>query len=145
MAVPTPLSKKLREALGSDAGEDLVTWLQEMRAEHEEKLAAIHADFAQYRHETLGSESRLLAHIHNEVVALTDRIHGVETSLADRMRGVETKLDERIVAVATKLDERIGKVDLRVADVKADLMKWSLVFWVGAVGAIAALAGVLRN
>jgi hypothetical protein len=26
----------------------------------------------------------------------------------------------------------------------ADLMKWSFLFWVGAVGAIAALAGVLR-
>jgi hypothetical protein len=116
MAVPAPLSKKLREALGPDAGEGLVTWMQEMRAEHEEKLAAIHADFAEYRHEMAaliqGSEFRLL-----------ERIHGVET----------------------RLDERIGKVDLRVADVKADLMKWSLVFWVGAVGAIAALAGVLRN
>lgn len=28
---------------------------------------------------------------------------------------------------------------------KADLMKWSFVFWVGAVAAIAALAGVLRG
>lgn len=26
----------------------------------------------------------------------------------------------------------------------ADLLKWSFVFWVGAVGAVAALAGVLR-
>jgi len=116
MAVPTPLSKKLREALGPDAGEDLVTWLQEMRAEHEEKLAAIHADWAEYRHEMAaliqGSEFRLL-----------ERIHGAEKSL----------------------NERIGNVEVRLAEVKADLMKWSFLFWVGAVGAIAALAGVLRN
>jgi hypothetical protein len=76
-----------------------------MRAEHDEKLAAIHADFAELRHEMAAlmksSESRLLEHIH--------------------------------------------KVDVRVADAKADLMKWSFVFWVGAVTAIAALAGVLRN
>lgn len=110
------MSKKLREALGPDAGEELVTWLQEMRAEHEEKLAAIHADFAEYRH---------------EMAAL---IQGSEFRLVERMHGVETKLDERI-----------GKVELRVAEVKADLMKWSFVFWVGAVGAIAALAGVLRS
>jgi len=87
-----------------------------MRAEHEEKVAAIHADFAEYRHEMAaliqGSELRLL-----------ERIHGLET----------------------KLDERIGKVEVRLADVKADLMKWSFVFWVGAVTAIAMLAGVLRN
>ena len=76
-----------------------------MRAEHEEKLAAIHAAWAKYRHEMAaliqGSEFRLL--------------------------------------------ERIGKVEVRLAEVKADLMKWSFLFWVGAVGAIAALAGVLRN
>jgi hypothetical protein len=116
MAVPAPLSKKLREALGPDVGDDLMTWLQEMRAEHDEKLAAIHADFAEYRHEMAaliqGSEFRLL-----------ERIHGVET----------------------RLDERIGKVEVRLAEVKADLMKWSFLFWVGAVGAIAALAGVLRH
>jgi hypothetical protein len=41
--------------------------------------------------------------------------------------------------------DRIGKVEVRVAEVKADLMKWSFVFWVGAVTAIAALAGVLSN
>ena len=101
MAVPRPLSKKVREALGPDAGEDLVTWLQEMRAEHDEKLAAIRGDFAELRHEMQASESRLIEHIH--------------------------------------------EVEVRVGEVKADLMKWSLVFWVGAVGAIAALAGVLRN
>jgi hypothetical protein len=33
----------------------------------------------------------------------------------------------------------------RIADVKSDLMKWSFVFWCGAVAAIAALAGVLRQ
>jgi hypothetical protein len=105
MPVPSRLSKKLRDALGQDAGEDLVTWMQEMKAEHEEKLAAIRADFAEFRHEMAGL------------------IHASESRLLDR----------------------IGKVEVRVADVKADLMKWSLIFWVGAVGAIAALAGVLRH
>lgn len=33
----------------------------------------------------------------------------------------------------------------RIADVKSDLMKWSFVFWCGAVAAVAALAGVLRG
>ena len=96
-----------------------MTWLQEMRAEHDEKLASIHADFAELRHEIQASESRVVERIHKLEVTLGDRIHGV--------------------------DERLGRVEVRVAEVKADLMKWSFVFWVGAVTAIAALAGVLRN
>lgn len=46
--------------------------------------------------------------------------------------------------VDEKLSLRIHQVDVRVAESKADLMRWSFVFWVGAVAAVAALAGVLR-
>lgn len=38
-----------------------------------------------------------------------------------------------------------ARIDARIARSTADLLKWSFVFWVGAVTAIAALAGVLRN
>ena len=37
-----------------------------------------------------------------------------------------------------------GHIRQEVSQSKADLMKWSFVFWVGAVAAIAALAQVLR-
>ena len=134
MAVPAQISKKLRESLGPEAGEILVTWLQEMRAEHDELRASIRADFAEFRHEMAAliqaSESRLIDRIHKEVVTLGDRIHAVEA-----------RLDERV----GRVEVRVAEVKADVAGVKADLMKWSFVFWVSAVGAIAALAGVLRN
>ena len=38
----------------------------------------------------------------------------------------------------------IDGIDRMRGDMRADLMKWSFGFWVGAVLAIAALAGVLR-
>ncbi len=44
--------------------------------------------------------------------------------------------------------QQIAKVEAALSTglekVRADLLKWSFVFWVGAVGAIAGLAGVLR-
>lgn len=43
-----------------------------------------------------------------------------------------------------RLSERIHQVELRVERRVSDLMKWSFVFWCGAVAAVAALAGVLR-
>jgi hypothetical protein len=100
MVSPAPLSKKLRESLGPDTGEELMNYLQEMRAE-----------FAQSRQELL------------------DAIRACESRLGDRLHGVELS---------------VGRVEVKVAEVRSDLMKWSFVFWVSAVGAIAALAGVLR-
>ena len=40
---------------------------------------------------------------------------------------------------------QFAAVRVEIAGVKSDLMKWSFVFWCGAVAAIAALAGVLRQ
>lgn len=38
----------------------------------------------------------------------------------------------------------VGRLESKIEQRTADLMKWSFLFWVGAVAAIAALAGVLR-
>lgn len=100
MSFPAHISKNLRRKLGEDVGGDLVTWLEEMRADHARLVAEIRA-----------SEER-----------------------------IASRMDERFARV----DERLAGLQVAIADTKADLMKWMLVCWVGAVGAIAALAGVLR-
>jgi hypothetical protein len=56
---------------------------------------------------------------------------------ADTHRGDVAELRHEMQVSFARLETLIEK---RVAD----LMKWSFVFWVGAVGAIAALANVLR-
>ena len=101
MAFPAHLSKNLRRKLGDEAGGDLVTWLEEMRAEHAKLLARLDA----------------------------------------RMDRLEQRMDDRFA----KVDEKLAGLQVAIGDTKADLMKWMLVFWVGAVGAIAVLAGVLRS
>ena len=110
MALPSHLSRKLRQALGPDAGGDFVTWLDEMRAEHGRLLAQIDA-----------SEARL----------------------ADRLTGLQTGLQGQIRDLDQKLDNGLARLEVKIGETKADLMKWSFVFWVGAVAAIAMLAGVL--
>lgn len=57
----------------------------------------------------------------------------VERSL---LRAELTRLHADMAAMEIRLGDRISNV-------KSDLMKWSFVFWVGAVAAIAMLADVL--
>jgi hypothetical protein len=47
--------------------------------------------------------------------------------------------------MATQMAAMEMRLGAQIADVKSDLMKWSFLFWCGAVAAIAALAGVLRQ
>jgi hypothetical protein len=101
MAVSRRLPQNLRTVLGAPAEDELVTILDELRAEN-----------AEFRREV---ERRFDA-------------------IDKRFERLEDRFDTRLVALET-----------RVADVKSDLMKWSFVFWCGAVLAVAALAGVLRQ
>jgi hypothetical protein len=81
-------------------------------------LGEMRAERERFRADLLASEARLVA----------------------RMDQGFARVDERFA----KADERLAGLRVAIADSRADLMKWMLVFWVGAVGAIAALAGVLR-
>lgn len=127
MSIPPRVASKLNETLGPDAAEDLVNWLDEMRAEHRELRDAVRADFAEMSQEMLAMEARLTERF-------TAQIHAMDT-----------RMGERIQAVEVDLGRRIGDVGKEVERSSANLIRWSFVFWVGAVAAIAALADVLRS
>jgi hypothetical protein len=101
MPVPSHIARRLREVLGAEAGDDLVTWMDE--------TSAVRADLAELSHEMQLGFARLEA------------------------------------SFTTQLERTRGDLTSQIERSKADVMKWSFVFWVGAVGAIAALAGVLRG
>ena len=94
MSTSPHLSGKLREALGNEAGDELIGIVDKAAGD----ISDLRGDVAELRHE-------------------------MRVGFADL------------------------KADLagRIANVKGDLMRWSFVFWVGAVAAIALLAGVLRT
>lgn len=55
-----------------------------------------------------------------------------------------TRLDGRIAALEARIDARFAEAEAKFERRFNDLLKWSFVFWCGAVTAIAALAKVLR-
>ena len=77
-----------------------------------------------------------------------DLIRGDIAELRHAMAAEEAAIRKEIVEVNAALrkdmTEGFAKLGVQIAGVRADLMKWSFGFWVGAVLAIAALAGILR-
>ena len=64
----------------------------------------------------------------------------------DSVRADVAELRHEMQLGFARIEAKLEQVPLRAEMEKrfADLLKWSFVFWVGAVGAIAALAGVLK-
>jgi hypothetical protein len=91
-------------------------------------------------HEVLGSEAG------EDMVRVMDDFSSQRDAASEFRREILAalqRLDDRIQGVEVRLTKEIGNLAKEIGNVKADLMKWSFLFWVGAVSAIAMLAGVL--
>lgn len=129
MSLTPRLSRKLHDTLGSDAAEDLVSWMQERESYHGDLRAETQLGFAKL-------DARL--------GELRETMRADIAELRQQMEARSAEL--RLEMGLDRESSRVAMTDLRreIAQRSSDLIKWSFLFWVGAVGAIAALAGVLR-
>ncbi|MEX2178216.1 MAG: hypothetical protein WD801_05870, partial [Gemmatimonadaceae bacterium] len=77
MPVPSHVARKLREVLGTEAGEGLVNWMDD--------TTAVRADVAELRHEMQVGFARIEAHVDRTRADLATEI---ERSKADLMKVV---------------------------------------------------------
>jgi hypothetical protein len=117
MGITRRLLQRLHQTLGEEAAGDLVTWMEQKNAQGAEWREAMRADFAEQRQHTEGG----LAGLRQEIGGLREEMRVGFATLRQEMAQMEARFERRF----------------------SDLIKWSFVFWVGAVAAIAMLAGVL--
>lgn len=110
--------------MSEEAAEDLVTWMQTVDAHRAEfrdlvelQQARVDARFAETREAMRSELGDLRAEVRSEFAGVRLDFSRVET---------------RMAALETRFERRFG-----------DLIKWSFVFWVGAVSAMALLANVI--
>jgi hypothetical protein len=110
------LSQKLQQTLGEEAGAEFMNWMHQVDARVSD--VATRADLAVLR---------------GDLAELRQTARADMAELRQEIQVGFAKMHEGMARVETRFERRFG-----------DLIKWSFVFWVGAVGAIAMLAGVLR-
>jgi ABC-type phosphate transport system auxiliary subunit len=123
MPVTGKLARRLHETLGEEAAEDLVNWMQQVDNHRAELRELNEMNFARFQ------------------TGLDERLAQLSAQFDQRL---DQRLDQRTAELRQEM--RVGFAELRqeIAHRSAELLKWSFVFWVGAVGSIAALAGVLQ-
>jgi len=87
-------------------------------------------------HQTLGEEAA------EDLVNWMQQVDAQRAEVATRADLAELRQEMKVGFA--ELRQEMAHLEARLERRIADLIKWSFVFWVGAVGAIAMLAGVLR-
>jgi hypothetical protein len=122
MPVTTTLLLKLRETLGDEAANDLVSWVDEATARelgHIRELAELH--YSRF-------DARLEQRLANLGADVDGRIEALRTDLYGRIEALRADLYGRIEALRTELAVQRG-----------DLIKWMFLFWVGTIVPLAGL------
>jgi hypothetical protein len=118
MAISARLSRTTHHTLGDEAGEDLVNWMIQVEANRSELRELMEAWAARTDGRFEAMDARF-----------AEQRHWMEARFAEQQQ----RMDVGFAQVETRIERRFG-----------DLLKWSFVFWCGAIGAVAALARVLR-
>lgn len=127
MPVTAKLSKAFYDRFGDEIVAELVEWLNQVDAAYRSDLKAM-IDANDLRIDSRFEQLR--AEIRADLAELRSELRG---EIGDTRSALRKDMTDGFTALG-----------LQIAGVRADLMKWSFVFWVGAVLAIASLAGVLR-
>ncbi len=147
MSITGKLSRRLHETLGDEAADEMVGWMQ-----------GIDAQRAELRELNELSVSRLEARF-DQVEARFDQVEARFGQVEARFGRVDARFGElevKLEAGLAKTDADLrrameagfARLEVKIEQRTADIMKWSFVFWVGSIvalaGALAALARFLR-
>lgn len=116
MPVTAKLSKRFYDQFGEDIVNEMVDWFNAVDARSRDDLRQLNElNFARF-----------------------------DAKLEQRLAELRTDLRAEMASGFGELRAEMALLRKEIHDASANLLKWSFVFWVGAVGAIAALAGVLH-
>ena len=119
MPVTARLSKKFYDTLGEDLATELVDWFNQVDATYRSDLRELNeSNFQRF-----------------------------DAKLEQRLAQQDARWERRIAELESKLERRLAQQDRRIADLdaifekrigalKADLIKWMFLFWVGTVGTV---------
>lgn len=130
MAISTQTSRTLHDTLGAAAADDLSKWMSEVESGRSELRELSEMQIRRFSEQTELQMQRFREQSELQAQRFASLL---DARFADAHRQWSTELHAMATELRTEMHTRFN-----------DLLKWSFVFWVGAIGSLAALVGVLR-
>jgi hypothetical protein len=160
MATSPHLTGKLRDALGNDAGMELVGIVDKAASD----ISELRADVAELRHEMrvgferieqamLSMKTELKTELKAEMAGHSGALRAemaahsgaLRAEMAAHSSALRAEMAAHSGALRAEMAEQRANLAEKIDSVRSDLMKWSFVFWVGAVVSITMLAVALQG
>ena len=154
MAISARLSRSLRESLGEEGADDLVNWMVLVEANRSELRDVMEAwkVTTDSRFAEFGARmDRRFSEMDLRFSEMDLRFSKMDVRFSEQQRWMEARFAEQQQETRLGFAKQQQEMHLGFASLETrferrfgDLLKWSFVFWCGAIGAVAMLARALR-
>lgn len=168
LPVTARLSRKFYEAIGDDAANDLVNWMNAVDATYradllrlnEANLDRFSTEIARHSAEFSGEIVRLRAEVDRRLVELhaemdqrftelraemDQRFTELRAEMDRRFTELRAEMDQRFTELRAEMDQRFTALDVRFSKFEARMLRWMFVFWTGTMaGAAATILAVVQ-
>ncbi|HWP38458.1 MAG TPA: hypothetical protein VNL18_12990 [Gemmatimonadales bacterium] len=160
MTISAKLSRRLYETLGDDAAGDMVDWMQRIDTQRAELRELNELNFARFDDRFARMDERFVridqqfariderfARIDERFAQIDERFAQIDERFAqidERFARIDERLtgiDEQFARMRQDMELSFARLETRIERRTADIMKWSLAFWIGSV---VTLVGALR-
>ena len=139
MPVTAKLSRRFYETFGDEIANELVEWFNQVDSTYRADLRELNElNFARF-------DAKLEQRIAELDSQFARRWLDFEAKVEMRLATFEAKIAERLTTFETKIEKRLAEFDLRLNGVRAELIKWMFVFWIGTLAPLAGLIILLTR
>ena len=140
MPVTAKLSQKFYERFGEDVTNELVEWFNAVDAAYKTDLRELNElNFQRF-------DARVEQRFAELRAKVDRRFADADVKMERRFADADVKMERRFAEAAAAVDRRlaelggrIGSVERKVADTRADLVKWMFGFWMATLVPLAGL------
>lgn len=133
MPVTAKLSRHFYERLGDDVANELVEWFNAVDATYKADLERMNdLNWDRFRAENRAQFAEFRADIDRKFAEL-------RSEMDRKFAELRSEMDTRFAELRLEMDTRFAAQDVKIANLRAELIKWMFVFWAGTVIPLAAL------
>ena len=151
MPVTVKFSRKFYDTFGDEVANELVAWMNvvddsyrnEFRDLFGANFGQVRAEMAALRGELRGEMAALRSESRGEMAAFRTDLESLRTELRAEIRGETAALRGEMKGQGEALRGEMAalrsEVHADIANLKAELLRWMFLFWVGTMGTVLAL------
>ncbi|HEX9581225.1 MAG TPA: coiled-coil domain-containing protein [Gemmatimonadales bacterium] len=138
MPMSGKLSLGLSEKLGDQVASDLINEFNAMETARQSEFHALRLDIAGLRSDLREDLSGLRSELKQDMA-------GLRSDVKEDLAALRSEFKQDVAGLRSEFKQDMARLEIKIAGVQSEQIRWSFVFWLGTVGVVLLLFRFVGN